>query len=664
MQALHIVQSNDDYENKVASGEFYDGNFTEDVYQQHLFKREDITISDLPDSERDKVSRLVDKLVSLGREQEELVADLAYERSRHANEIETSSQLLLKYQSEFGQEREQLKEQLAEVHAKHRSGLRLLHLYQVSLENFVKDNGALKDALVTRAVIRDGSSKPNSGGRNDSGESISEQEFRGLVPRLEAFTRTQQAIIDATQSANAKLAAENQVAKLELISCRVALSLADESLAVTKKKLAALIETHSAAPQQLQNESSMEMACEGMARQLAEMAAKVEERNSVIKVMQVQIQQQQQGHEHNVRHVVMTEEGARQAASPLHLVSVSLPPTVEMLGTPQKGRERDRQSVDDVPDFINAVLSTRSREMGESNFNHSKEEIYSNSSDVVQRRHLQSRTVDSSSYLSLGDEMARHDGKTGDRIDGSTSRQLRSRTDESVSDADRDSRDRDRSSVSVSCGGRGTLSKSIRPSVEDDVHVDDVVYESNSPCDRAKMRNESVLSSSRPTALQAHDKDEDGDVSKRSKNKDKHKVKHSEAMGGSKDVQPRNEHSTRRHLSSSSSSSTSAVRSLSGLGSSQSNTCVTLSLSSHVQPNARYRPAEMQSRLHSNTFTRLSRTPSIVSDPTPKERDKEKIKKPLGEEIQQKRRVLAFDSERDEYDPHLFKLLHDLESQS
>ena len=661
MQALHIVQSNDDYKNVVVCGEFYDGNFPEDVYQQHLFKREDITISDLPDSERDKVSRLVDKLVSLGREQEELVADLAYERSRHANEIETSSQLLLKCQSEFGQEREKLKEQLAEVQAKHRSGLRLLHLYQVSLENFVKDNGALKDALVTRAVIIDGSSKQNSGGRNDSGESISEQEFRELVPRLEAFTRTQQAIIDATQSANAKLAAENQVAKLELISCRVALSLADESLAATKKQLAALIETHSAAPQELQNESSMEMACEGMARQLAEMAAKVEERNSVIKEMRVQIQQhqqQQQGHEHIVQHVVMTEEGARQAASPLHLASVCLPPTTEMLGTPQKGRERDRQSVDDVPDFINSALSTRSREVGESNFNHFKEEIdsNSNSSDVVQRWHLQSRTVDSSSYLSFGDKMARHTVKTGDRIDGSTSRQLRSRTDESVSDAD-SSRDRDRSSVSVSWGSRGTLSKSIRPLVEDDV-----VYGSNSPRDRAKMGNEGVLSSSKVTALQAH---KDDDVSKRSKNKDKdkHKVKHSEPMGGSKDVQPRNEHSTRQHLSSSSSSS-SAVRSLNGLGPSLTNACVTLSPSSHMQQNARYRPAERQSRLHSNTSTRSSRTPSIASVPTPKERDKEKIKKPLGEEIQQKRRVLAFDSERDEYDPHLFKLLHDLESQS
>lgn len=663
MQALQIAQSNADYENVVASGEFYDGNFPEDVYQQHLFKREDITISDLPDSERDKVSRLVDKLVSLGREQEELVADLAYERSRHANEIETSTQLLLKCQSEFGLEREQLKEQLAEVQAKHRSGLRLLHLYQVSLENFVKDNGALKDALVTRAVIRDGSSKPNSGGRNESGESISEQEFRELVPRLEAFTRTQQAIIDATQSANAKLAAENQVAKLELIACRVALNEADESLALTKKQLAALIETQSAIPEQLQNESSMEMACEGMARQLAEMAAKVEERNSVIKVMQVQIQQQQ-GHEHIVRHVVMTEEGVRQAASPLHLAPVSLPPITEMFGTPQKGRDRDsRQSVDNVPDFINIAPSIRSREVGENNFNHLKEEIDSNSNDVAQHWHLQSRTLDSSFYLSLGDEKVRQTAKTGDRIDGSTSGQLRRRTDESVSDADssRDrDRDRDRSSVNVSWGARGTLSKSIRPVVEE--HVDDAVYESNCSRDRAKMRNESVLSTSRLTALQA----EDDDVSKRSKNNEKFKVKHSEPMGGSKDVQPRNEHSTRQHppSSSSSPSASSAVKSLSGLGSSQSNACVTLSLSSHVQQNARHRPAERQSRLHSNTSTKLSRTPSIVSNPTPKERDKEKVKKPLGEEIQQKRRVLAFDSERDEYDPHLFKLLHDLESRS
>jgi hypothetical protein len=47
---------------------------------QQLFRREDMTIADLPDSEREKVSRLVVKLISLGREHEELIADLAYER--------------------------------------------------------------------------------------------------------------------------------------------------------------------------------------------------------------------------------------------------------------------------------------------------------------------------------------------------------------------------------------------------------------------------------------------------------------------------------------------------------------------------------------------------------------------------------------------------------
>jgi hypothetical protein len=47
---------------------------------QQLFRREDMTIADLPDSEREKVSRLVEKLISLGREHEELIADLAYER--------------------------------------------------------------------------------------------------------------------------------------------------------------------------------------------------------------------------------------------------------------------------------------------------------------------------------------------------------------------------------------------------------------------------------------------------------------------------------------------------------------------------------------------------------------------------------------------------------
>lgn len=309
MQAFYISEKSDNYENEIASGEFFDdddddvGFSGEDSHQQHLFKREEITISDLPDGEREKVARLVDKLVSLGREQEELVADLAFEKSRHAMEMDTSRQQLLTCQSQFGQEREELKEKLAEVHDKHRSGLRLLHLYQVSLENFVKDNGVLKDALVTRADMKDislGHSKLNDIGMKESGSSISERELIESVARLEALSRTQQAVIDATQSANAKLAAENKAANMELTSCRAALKEADDGLEGSKKQLAALLETHSAAPQQVQSMSSMEMACEGMARQLADMAAKLEERNTVIEAMRTQIQQQQQQEGHQL----------------------------------------------------------------------------------------------------------------------------------------------------------------------------------------------------------------------------------------------------------------------------------------------------------------------------------------------------------------------------
>jgi hypothetical protein len=624
MQAFHISEKSENYENEIASGEFFDDDdddvgFTgEDSHQQHLFKREEITISDLPDSEREKVARLVDKLVSLGREQEELVADLAFERSRHAKEMDTSRQQLLTCQSQFGQEREELKEQLAEVHGKHRSGLRLLHLYQVSLENFVKDNGVLKDALVTRADIKDvslGHLKLNDSGMKESGSSISEQELVESVARLEALSRTQQAVIDATQSANAKLAAENKVAKMELISCRAALKESDDGLEGSKKQLAALLESHSAAPQQVQSMSSMEMACECMARQLADMAAKLEERNTVIEAMRMQMQQQQQQEEEEeghqlVRRCADTVEGEVEVAhtaprpppAPAHMSrsgnsSSSVPSSDVAMGLSHAGTVKQR--LQSGPTLLSSSPPRQHRTVGAVGAEDSsqcEEGVDSNRGDVAQHRAHQSVAQDTQSEHATGNGLMRHAVKRGDR-DNSSNRDSES------------NRDRDRSSP----------------------------------------------------------------------------------LG----QQQRTEHSSRQQVVSSAPSSSSATsKRLSGLGlvhgSLQSPGIMSVSSPAHPHPHSQHHQhqggdrlssLEKQSRLQSASITNRSRMPAVMSTPTMKDRDKDKermkmMRTPLGEQtltpaqsqaqsaLKSKRKVLAFDSERDEYDPQLFALLHDLESRS
>jgi hypothetical protein len=258
---------------------------TEEEYQQQLFKREDMTISDLPDSEREKVSRLVEKLVSLGREHEELVADLAYERSRHSNEMEMSTQLLQQCHLQYALEKEQLEEKITELHGKQRSGLRLLQLYQVSLENFVKDNGALKDALVFRMAGNEsgGSNNPTYSclERETERERERECELRETLSKLEAHSSSQQAVIESMQVANTKLAAERQVATMELATATSNISTLEGHLVECRRQLTAALTAQESASQQ-QYVSTMEMACEGMARQLAEMSARLEEKEREI----------------------------------------------------------------------------------------------------------------------------------------------------------------------------------------------------------------------------------------------------------------------------------------------------------------------------------------------------------------------------------------------
>lgn len=257
---------------------------TEDEYQQQLFRREDMTIADLPDSEREKVSRLVDKLVSLGREHEGLLADLAHERLKCTEEAMSYTRKLQKSSQDFELEKQLMREQMTELQSKHRSGLRLLHLYQVSLENFLKDNCALKDALLARTKNTNGGSDSADVNNTRELDSAKALEMKSAIERLEALSSSQQAMMEIVQSDNRTLTADHEGTKVELQAAVNNLKLSDDMLVDCRKHLEAALLSQSDHIQQQRDASTMEVACEGMARQLAEMFVRAEERDREIEM--------------------------------------------------------------------------------------------------------------------------------------------------------------------------------------------------------------------------------------------------------------------------------------------------------------------------------------------------------------------------------------------
>lgn len=275
---------------------------------------DDITIADLPDSEREKVSRLVEKLVSLGREQEELIADLAYERSRHANEIETSSQMLQQQQLRSEYEKGQLELQLAESKGKRRSALSLLHLYQVSIEKHATKYSSMSDASATKMVA-------GLELRPDSLEFGREQELKDSVSRMEILSNSQQAMIDSMQTAHSKVAAAHKAAVAELAASTLKLAGTDEKLRDCESQLVQALSARSDSvavekrtTQEKQYLDTMERACEGMARQLAEMAQRLQEKE--VQIAALSVQNERNGG--NAMNVLIAQSASKWPPSPTH----------------------------------------------------------------------------------------------------------------------------------------------------------------------------------------------------------------------------------------------------------------------------------------------------------------------------------------------------------
>lgn len=97
-----------------------------------------LTISDLPEEEKAKVTRLVEKLVSLGKEHEEAMAALSLERSRHASEMEDANQKLEAMRLHYESSCNSKDGDIIGIEKKYKHSLNLLGLYQQRL-SFIVD---------------------------------------------------------------------------------------------------------------------------------------------------------------------------------------------------------------------------------------------------------------------------------------------------------------------------------------------------------------------------------------------------------------------------------------------------------------------------------------------------------------------------------------------
>ena len=92
-----------------------------------------ITIADLPEEEKLKVSRLVDRLVSLGKENEELQSSISTEQSRHAAEIDEARRCIDANTKQWQTQISERNSIVDELTSKRSMALSMMHMYQTKM---------------------------------------------------------------------------------------------------------------------------------------------------------------------------------------------------------------------------------------------------------------------------------------------------------------------------------------------------------------------------------------------------------------------------------------------------------------------------------------------------------------------------------------------------
>lgn len=111
-----------------------------------------ITIADLPEEEKLKVSRLVDRLVSLGKENEELQSSISQERSRYAVEIDEARRHIDRNTQQWQTQLQQKDLVIEELMSKRSMSLSMLHMYQskiLELSRQVTNQRIIEEQLTT-----------------------------------------------------------------------------------------------------------------------------------------------------------------------------------------------------------------------------------------------------------------------------------------------------------------------------------------------------------------------------------------------------------------------------------------------------------------------------------------------------------------------------------
>lgn len=141
-----------------------------------------LTIADLPLAEKARITGLVDRLMSLGREHEETMSHLSNERARHATEIDAANRRIEEELGIVDSKLLQQSETIQQLQEQRASAFAMLRQYQARLEKYA-DDLQLKD----KAEVE---------------QSLKLKMLEDNISQLEKVIENQRMSIDGIESAN------------------------------------------------------------------------------------------------------------------------------------------------------------------------------------------------------------------------------------------------------------------------------------------------------------------------------------------------------------------------------------------------------------------------------------------------------------------------------
>lgn len=233
------------------------GSIDHDSIRQHSNQ---LTIASLPEEERQKIQRLVDRLVDLGKEHESTIAILAAERARHSTEIDKLSKDIDDLKSKLQMSESSCKELQTTMASKEKDYLNYLNLYQRKIESLIKESNQKEESM-----------KQSNQMAIDSAVAVATKEFveklmkqQKDVAQLEALCQSQRSTLDTyeatrirSQQAHETVIATSATEQQELKSEITILRKEVESVNKTNKHLQQSLDLMTQQSNSLRNEIEM-----------------------------------------------------------------------------------------------------------------------------------------------------------------------------------------------------------------------------------------------------------------------------------------------------------------------------------------------------------------------------------------------------------------------